>query len=267
MGRAPGVDGQERHVTRAASWTLSPDEFAWLWTHLTGRDAYDYPDPLLVRETISTYEEYARATAGFREHYARDIDSGLRTAMRTLAAPDSRIRCYGSHIGGSQVRAVAARAGSEGVIAYQRTRTGDDTTAVRLTATDPGVIGLHIAAMLPPASAGKAGVLHGYTPRVRGAEPPTTWLRDQHGQLPADDRIRILMRQHRCAEGQFSIETGLRSDHPSLPRHLSWIDIDRGRSAGRYLVEVDDNDTHVTGVDPQTLARHLETSVRFGGRR
>lgn len=249
------------------SWTLSSDEFAWLWQQVTDLDAYEYPDPLVIRETPATGEVYAKTVAGLSERYSDGIDADLHVAIRTLADADSRIRCYGRHISGSEVRAVGARAAHIGVVAYQRTRSANDIAPVKLTRTEPGKVPLRISAMLPPTAAGTAGVVRGHTAGVRGQQPPATWSRDRHGRPPAEERIRALMRRHRSAEGQFVIETRLRSGHPSPPRHLSWIDIDRGDFPGRYLVEVDDNDTVVLPVDVEHLARHLESSAPFSGRR
>ncbi|WP_043660926.1 ESX secretion-associated protein EspG [Nocardia thailandica] len=238
------------------AWTVSPDEFAWLWRRHTGLDAYTHPDPLRIRETAAEVGDHDRLTAEIAARYG-GADAGLAGAVAALADPDSRIRCFGAPGAGPALRVVGARAGNAGVVAIQR------DAAITLAALPPDAVPHHVALALPPAAPGGAGTLRGDTARVRGTAAPASWLGDRRGRIPVDERIRDLLRRPRRAEGHLVVETRLRADRRSPPRYLSWIDVAEGGAAGRYLVEVDEAVTLVRAVGTAQLAASLRSSTPF----
>lgn len=114
----------------------------------------------------------------------------------------------------------------------------------------------HVAAAMPPKHIGTSGRMVGYTPRVRGDEPPSTYFRDSTGRPPVEERIRAFLRAPRAAEGHFTITAHvLRS---LSPMYLSWVDIREDRpAAGRYVIAVDDNETTVAPASRQDIERRL----------
>lgn len=243
------------------AWTLSPDEFAWLWQQCTGLDAYGYPDPLRVRERAATVGEHAELVAGFGTRHAPAVDPVLAGALVALSDPDSRIRCHGSVRAGPDLRVVGVRAGALGVVAVQQDAT------VTLIAAAGAAVPRRIAQALPATVPGAAGSMRGSTERVRGTAAPASWIRDQRGRIPVDERIRALLRLPRGAEGQLVVETGLRAPHRSPPRYLSWIDVAEQTAAGRYLVEVDAETTLVRAAGTAELTAHLHSSTPFARHR
>ncbi|MFD6390960.1 ESX secretion-associated protein EspG [Nocardia sp. NPDC060259] len=250
-------------MTKPPSWDLSHDEFAWLWKTETGLDAYDYPDPIQIRESPQNWDEYSLIASSFSRKHGSGIEPALRSALRTLATSTVRLCCYGTLTGtGHVLRSHAGLTDRMGAVLFQRPTTQNDRT-IRLTACRPDDTLTYFAATLPPAEPGGAGDMHGYTPRVRGNEPVTTWLRSNDGRLPEDERIRKLLRLRRSAEGQLIIESGVRARQQLPSTYLSWADISSGFAAGRYLIEVTESDTVVTTVSPTLLVGKLEQKVRL----
>lgn len=237
-------------------WTFTPDEFAWVWAE-TGLD--EYPEPLSIIESATTQEEYAQLVAEIGARYPRGGDPDLTGPLRVLAHPDLRIICRGrSHNSHKRVRSLGAAVGELGVVLFQKSgTTADFGGGIKLVVTRRGQLARHLAATMPPAAGGAAERMLGYTPRVRGEEPPSSWHRAPNGEHAVEERIRSLLRLRRNAEGHFRIE---RNGHTRLrqPSYLSWIDIHPDLpAAGRYIIDVNDNDTLVTPGSPDVIAREL----------
>ena len=248
-----------------ASWVLSPDAFAWVWRNETGLDEFDHPDPIRIDLTPQTEHHANLMAQHLRTAYPLKGDPGLTAALAVVAAPLARVRCFGTLADGTQVRTHAAIGRDRGVVLFQRSSTAIPTGDVRVVATRVDLVPLHLAATLPPASAGGAGRMDGYTPRVRGQQMPTGWSREPDGRLPIDERIRKLLRLPRAAEGQLIIERGLYQQSVTPARYLSWIDVAAGRfGTGRYLVEVRGDEATVLPVDLPALAAVVATRVGLG---
>jgi hypothetical protein len=241
-------------VRSRAAWNFTPDEFAWVWESETGEDVL--PFPISILETPTTTEEYVRYRAAVSARYPRRGDPDLTGPLRALADPDLRIVSWGRfHHSDVRLRALGVVAGNLGVVLSQQPGTAADFGGdLRLIVTGPGQLGRRLVAALPPTAAGAAGTMTGYTPRVRGEEPPGSWLRDEAGQRPIEERMRTLLRAPRTAEGYLRIEAGPRG-RQRPPDHLTWFDVHPdARSAGRYLVDVSNSETTITAITPEEFA-------------
>lgn len=243
-------------------WILTPDEFAWVWME-TGSDLH--PDPISVVESPTTDAEYRLLTREINVRYPRGGTPNLTKALRTLADPELRIIATGcSHQSPEKrLRVVAAGVGESGAVAVQRSgptlEVGGD---IQVLATTRSMLARHVAAAMPPNTAGPAERMVGYTPRIRGDEPPATYFRDSAGRAPIEERIRAFLRAPRAAEGHFTIATHVSQGAPLA--HLSWVDIREDRpAAGRYLIAVDDNDTTVTPASREDIERYLTHLTGF----
>lgn len=242
------------------TWTLNSDEFAWLWHRETDKDAYDYPDPILIRETARTGVEYERVVEQCIDRFARPGDPQLSAAFAVLATADTQVRCFGTLDDGSSVRSHGSALANSGVVVFQRSSPEGLAGEITLVLVPRETVPLHVAATMPPTPAGRARRMVGYTPRVRGEEQPSTWHLAADGRSPVEERIRALMRAPRRAEGQLVFKRGVRD---ARPKYLSWIDVAEGRNAvGRYLVDADENDVTVTPVSMNAVA---QTVSSFGG--
>lgn len=251
-------------MTVMTSLTVSPDEFAWLWRTLTDLDDLYRPDPLRIYETATTSDEYARQLIGFEQRFPVTETKTLAPIFATLASPDIRLRCYGTLADGREIRTHAAIIEDLAVVLTQQPVLPQHGGPVRLVVTEPGEAPLHLAATMPPAEPGGAGAMLGYTPRVRGEEPPLSWGKAADGRLPTDERIRKLTRLRRSAEGQLIIERGL-TTRPHPVQYLSWIDIPPGQFAsGRYLIDVVNTETIVTPASADHIAHELRTRAGLG---
>ncbi|WP_446225651.1 hypothetical protein ACTWPB_11595 [Nocardia sp. IBHARD005] len=240
------------------TWTLTPDEFAGLWHRETGLDAFDHPAPLVIRESCATRDEQDHlVNAALSTRFPGGSDQGLSAAFTILANADTRLRCAGQLDGGLEVRAHGAALDNLGVVVHQYATTSEPSTPIVMTLTRRTEVPSRLCATLPPTPAGSAGPMLGYTPRVRGEEPPTRWGVEANGERPVEERIRSLVRQRRSGEGQFVIQRGMNTDRPHPPRYSSWIDVAAGPARGRYLITVDDNETRVVPVSGSALAREL----------
>ncbi|MFD3506815.1 ESX secretion-associated protein EspG [Nocardia sp. NPDC058666] len=245
-------------MTARTSLDLSADEFAWLWRTVADGDEFGFPDPLRIQETATTVAEYTLQTRAFGQRFATPAIAALRPVFETLARPTSRIRCFGTTSNGYEIRTHAAIDERVAVILHQQPGPREHSGPIRLVLADPFAAAAHVVATMPSAEPGGAGSMLGYTPRVRGDEPPTSWGRTGDGRLPVDERIRKLARIPRSAEGQLIIERDLTSNRPWPPHYLSWIDIPSGQFAsGRYLVEVRNHETIVTAASTARIAQEL----------
>lgn len=241
------------------SWVFTPDEFAYVWASETGL-AGDYPHPISVIETPTNADEYDLTRLEISARYPRGADPDLTGPLRVLANPDLRIICngwfHGSH---RRVRSLAAAIGDLGVVLFQKSgATADFGGEIKLVVTTRHQLGRHIAATMPTVAAGAAGRLIGYTPRVRGEQPPSSWLQDDAGKRPVEERIRTLLRLERTAQGYLRIDRHLHDRRPYPSAFVTWLDIsDSTRAAGRYLIDVDDSDTIVTPAAAATIADEL----------
>ncbi len=248
-------------MTPPPTWTLTGDEFTWVWRQETRFDEYDHPDPITVRTTPTTEPEADRLRATLRERFPRGGDRGLSAVFVILANADSRVAAVGT-TGDTEIRCHGAALDGLGVIAAQRFSPTEGDSPVRLALVSRASVPAHLAAILPNAKPGAAGPMIGYTPRVRGEEQASSWTRDAAGRLPAEERIRTLMRLRRSAEGYFVITRDPGSHRPT--QYLSWIDIPSGQFAsGRYLIEVNDNDTTITPATPAILSREISKRGHF----
>ncbi|MFJ1459444.1 ESX secretion-associated protein EspG [Nocardia sp. N2S4-5] len=245
------------------SWSFTPDEFAYVWSTETGLEG-DYPHPISIVETPTTATEYEQLRAQISARYPRYGDPDLTGPLRLLANPDLRIICNGwFHEEDRRVRSHAAAAGDLGVILYQKPgRTMDFGGDIKLVVTSRHLLGKHVAATMPSVPAGALGRLAGYTPRVRGEEPPSSWLRNDVGQRPVEERIRLLLRVPRTAQGYLRVDRGLHARRPHPSAYISWIDVSGNtRAGGRYVIEVTDSDTIVTGASAEDIAREIQRRV------
>lgn len=246
-------------MSEVTQWRYTPTEFAWLWHRETRLDAFDYPSPIVIRESRGTPNEYARTVVGFNARFPRNADKALTAAFLILERAETRLRCMGQLHGGAQLRVHGAALDQLGVVVHQHTDTTTESGPVTLELTQRDDVPRAVCAHLPAAERGRIGPLVGYTPRVRGEQPPSTWGRMPDGSVPIEERIRALvMAQPRSAEGYFVIERGLDLPRPPAPIYTSWFDIAPGhRDSGRYVIDVDHMDTTVTPVTPDALVREL----------
>ncbi|WP_280468474.1 ESX secretion-associated protein EspG [Nocardia cyriacigeorgica] len=238
-------------------WAFTPDEFAWVWGE-TGLD--EYPDPISIIESATTEDEYAELVGPISARYPRFADPDLTGPLRVLADPELRIICTGhSHRSGRRARSVGAVAGGLGVILFQKSgQTVEFGGDIQLVVTRRQSLAKQIAATMPPAEPGAAGDMTGYTPRVRGEEPPSSWGRSRNDELPVEERIRALLRAPRSAEGYLKVMTHLQANRSQPPTYLSWIDIRSDHpAAGRYLVDVNHHDTKLKAATPDATAAAL----------
>ncbi|ATL66784.1 ESX secretion-associated protein EspG [Nocardia terpenica] len=238
-------------------WDFTADEFAWVWaeTGLVG----DYPYPISLVETPSPPDEYARRRAEISARYPHRGDPDLTWPLRVLAKPDLRLICTGKFADSpKRVRSLGAAHADLGMVLFQKSGpTPDFGGGVKLVVTQRQHLGRHLAATMPPARPGAVGGMVGYTPRVRGQQPPSSWHTGD-GRQPVEERIRLLLRAPRAAEGHLCIERYLHARNASPPVYLNWVDIrDDHRAGGRYLIAVDDNDTIVTPATEDVIAREL----------
>lgn len=244
-------------MTTRTAWTFTPDEFAWVWTE-TGLD--EYPEPLSIIESATTQEQYAQLTAEINDRYPPGGDPDLTGPLQALSRPDLRIICKGrSHTSHKRVRSLGAAVGELGVILFQKSGTtaefGGD---IKLVVTQRHQLANHLVRTMPPAVTGATAKMVGYTPRVRGEEPPSSWAPAPNGEHVVEERIRSLLRLRRNAEGHFRIERNDHGTRPHPPSYLSWIDIHPDLpAAGRYIIDVNDNDTLVAPASPEVIAREL----------
>jgi hypothetical protein len=245
-------------VKTQTSWWFSPDEFAHVWESETGLDTI--PFPISILETPSTSEEYEAQRLRFEAKFPQRQDADLIGPMRVLANPDLQIISWGRfHHSDSRIRTLAAASADLAVVLFQKSGpTQDFGGDVRLVATRRQQLGRHLAATLPQTPAGALAQMRGYTPRVRGEEPPSSWGRNHSGQSPVEERIRMLLRTPRSAEGYLRIERHLHNDRPYPPAYMSWFDVRTGVPAvGRYLVEVTHTDTLVTPASAEIMAAEI----------
>ncbi|WP_084510614.1 ESX secretion-associated protein EspG [Nocardia lijiangensis] len=239
-------------------WEFTPDEFAWVWAE-TGLDVYPYP--ISIIETPTNGDEHALLRAEISARYPHRDNPDLTGPLRVLANPDLRIVCAGwSHNSAKRLRSLAAAIGDLGVILFQKSGpTADFGGNIKLVVTQRHNLGNHVAATMPTVSAGAAGQLVGYTPRVRGEEAPSSWTTANTGQQPVEERIRTLLHLPRTAEGYLRIERYLHDRRPHPPAHVSWIDVSDSipAAAGRYLIDVTHHDTTVTPASAEVIAREL----------
>ncbi|MGY0501443.1 ESX secretion-associated protein EspG [Nocardia sp. FBN12] len=248
-------------MTHPPTWTLTGDEFTWVWRQETRFDEYDHPDPIAVRTTPTTEPEADRLRTILRERFPRGGDRGLSAVFAILANADTRVAAVGT-VDDSEIRCHGAALDGLGVIVAQRLSPTERNGPVRLALVSRATVPTHLTAILPTAEPGAAGPMVAYTPRVRGEEQASSWTRDAAGRLPADERIRRLMHLRRSAEGYFVINRTPGSHRPT--QYLSWIDIPPGQFAsGRYLIEVNDNDTTVTPASPAIVAREISKRGYF----
>lgn len=238
-------------------WNFTPDEFAWVWREV-GVDRY--PDPISIIETATTEDEHRRLLTEISSRYPHHSDPDLTGPLRVLALPELRILCFGKALHShKRVRSVGAASGDMGVVLFQRSgATAEFGGDIKLVVASRRTIGRHISATMPPAVPGQVGDLTGYTPRVRGEQPPSSWLRTHDGSAPVEDRIRSLLRAPRTAEGYLRIERNLHDHRPHTPTFVNWIDIRPQHPAeGRYLVTADDNETRVMAASAEVVAHQL----------
>ncbi|WP_062989890.1 ESX secretion-associated protein EspG [Nocardia anaemiae] len=238
-------------------WTFTPDEFAWVWAE-TGLD--EYPDPIRIIESVTTHDEYRQLLAQIGARYPHRGDPDLTGPLRVLANPDLRIVCKGRSLNShKRIRSLAAAVADLGVVLFQKPgATTDFGGDIKLVVTRRQNLGRHIAATMPPAQVGAVGQMAGYTPRVRGQQPPSSWKNASTGDRPVEERIRTLLRLPRNVEGHLRIERFLHEPRPHPPEYLSWIDIRQDHpAAGRYLFTVDDNDTLVIPASAEIIANEL----------
>ncbi|MFI1459422.1 ESX secretion-associated protein EspG [Nocardia carnea] len=241
-------------------WVLTPDEFAWVWTE-TGSDVY--PDPISILESPTTEDEYHLLTRAISVRYPRGDHPELTDALRVLADPDLRIigTGYSHRFPEKRLRVVAAAVGESGAVVVQRSGpTAEVGGDIQVFTTPRATLARHVAAAMPPSTAGPVERMVGYTPRIRGDEPPTTYFQDSIGRPPVEERIRAFLRAPRAAEGHFTIATHVSRGAP--PTYLSWVDIREDRpAAGRYLISVDENQTTVSPAAREDVQRHLSRSI------
>ncbi|WP_431963331.1 ESX secretion-associated protein EspG [Nocardia sp. bgisy134] len=237
-------------------WDFTPDEFVWIWAE-TG---HDYPYPISIIESPTTPDEYANRRAEISARFPHRADPDLTGPLRALADPDLRLICTGkSHGSHKRVRTLAAASANLGVILFQKSgSTAEFGGTIKLVVTQRHLLGRHLAATMPPAQPGAIAPMLGYTPRVRGEQPPASWGITVDGQQPVEERIRALLRAPRTADGHLCIEQHLQARHPHPRIYLNWIDVrDDHPAAGRYLISVDDNDTSVIPASEDVIADQL----------
>lgn len=244
-------------MTTQTAWRFTPDEFAWVWAE-TGHPGR-YPEPLSIIETPTSADDYDRIRREVSARFPHG-DPDRNGPSKVLLNPDLRIVCYGQSSNSAQrVRSVAAAIADRGVVLCQSSgSTAEFGGDVTMVVTQRRVLGKHIAATMPEVAPGKLGRLAGYTPRVCGDEPPSTFLLDAKGQPPVEERMRWLLRAPRTTEGFLRIDRYLRDRRPPRPAYLSWIDVGQpAGAAGRYLVDFVDTDTVLVPASEQTIAAEL----------
>ncbi|MFD4432692.1 ESX secretion-associated protein EspG [Nocardia sp. NPDC058497] len=226
-------------MTILESWTLSPDEFAWLWS---GAGLDRYPDPIAILETTATADEYHQLAREFTARFPRDGHNNPRPALRAIGEAGIRITASGRiHGTADRVRAIAAATSQHNIIATQTSSADPDFGAQVQVDSVPRRDLLHYFSLtLPTTPAGQAEKMVGYTSRIRGESPPSSWHVAADGRPAVEERIRAFLRLPRSAEG------AIRIDHPgsTQPTYLSWVDVAPGHHAsGRYLIAVNETGT------------------------
>ncbi|MBC7300200.1 MAG: ESX secretion-associated protein EspG [Nocardia sp.] len=249
-------------MTILDSWSLGPDEFAWLWSD-AGLDRY--PDPLAIIETATTADEYHQLVRDFSARFSRDALDDPRSALRAVVEAEVRITASGQiHGTADRVRSIAAATSRHNVIATQTSSDDPDFGAeVRLASVPRGDLLRYFSLTLPTASAGGAEQMVGYTPRIRGESAPTSWSVAADGRSSVEERMRAFLRLPRTAEGAFRI------DHPrsTQPTYISWVDIAPGyRASGRYLITVNETgtDTVILPAGVDVIASELRRRIQPG---
>ncbi|WP_063054748.1 ESX secretion-associated protein EspG [Nocardia salmonicida] len=246
-------------MTGRAAWRFSPDEFAWVWSAETGQD---YPYPIDILESPSTdLDTYSNRRHSIAALYPRGADADLSRALRTLYDPELRIMCTGQvHASGHRVRCLAVADSDYGVLLHQLPGpTAEFGGGLELVVTHRTNLSRGIVATMPAAVAGKLPRMIGYTPRVRGDEPPTTYFVQSDGRGVVETRIRSLLRAPRAAEGHICIELDVRRGQRYPPHFMNWLDIRVGhRAAGRYLIDVGND----TVVDPASVTHIADELTR-----
>lgn len=245
-------------------WNFTPDEFAWVWAE-TGRD--EYPDPISIIESATNQQDYNRLVGEISARYPHHADADLTGPLRVLADPDLRIVCTGRSLAShKRLRSVGAAVADLGVVLFQKSgATADFGGNLKLVVTQRSNLGKHLVGTMPTAPAGAAGQMIGYTRRVRGQEPPSSYRHADNGQQPVEERIRTLLRAPRTAEGYLKIERDLHDRRRQPAVYVSWIDIRDGHpGAGRYLIDVNANDTTVTPASADTIANELHRRAELG---
>ncbi|WP_280305443.1 ESX secretion-associated protein EspG [Nocardia neocaledoniensis] len=247
-------------MTIDASWTLSPDEFAWLWSD-TGLDRY--PDPIAIIESAATADEYHQLVREFGVRFPRDSHNDPRPLLRAISEANIRITASGRiHGTADRVRSIAAATSEYNVIVTQTSSADPDFGGeVTVTAVPRRDLLHRFSLSLPAAPAGQAEQMIGYTPRVRGESSPTSWRVAADGHPAVEERIRAFLRLARSAEG------ALRIDHPrsTQPTYLSWVDIAPGHhTSGRYLIAVNETgtDTVILPAGVDTIASELRRRIQ-----
>ncbi|MFD3507332.1 ESX secretion-associated protein EspG [Nocardia sp. NPDC058666] len=246
------------------AWSLTCDEFAWIWRAHTDRDEFYFPDPIDIRETATTEAEHWPIMTACAKRYPKDDNPWLTAAFTTLAEPRDRIRAYGTLPTGEQLRVHGAITSNLGVVVVQRCQGIGQVGPILVFTCRPESVATYVARALPPAQPGGAGRMDGYAPRVRGEGPNTSYLPSADGRLPTDERIRhLLLRIPREAEGHFVIESAVNDPRPYAPHYLNWIDIPPGQFAsGRYLITVQRDDVTVLPADNDVIATELRSRLR-----
>ncbi|MFE9785821.1 ESX secretion-associated protein EspG [Nocardia salmonicida] len=246
-------------MTRGTAWRFTPDEFAWVWSAETGQD---YPYPISILESPSSdLDTYSKRRHSIATRFPRGADADLSRALRTLNDPELRILCTGQvHVSGDRIRCLAVADGDYGVLLHQLPGpTAEFGSDLELMVTQRTNLSRGILTTMPPAAPGKLPRMIGFTPRVRGEEPPTTYFVQADGSEVVETRIRALLRAPRSAEGHLCIERGLRDDQRYPPHYMNWLDIREGhRAAGRYLIDVGND----TVVDPASDAHIADQLIR-----
>ncbi|GGK40667.1 ESX secretion-associated protein EspG [Nocardia camponoti] len=243
-------------MTVFTSWELTSDEFAWLWFDA---DLDAFPDPIDVRESLTSAAEYDDHCRALAAKFPRGDANDPRPALRAIVEAEVRITGSGFvHATGDRIRSIAAATRDRNVLLVQSPSAEPTFGAnVRIAVVRRPDLLRSFAFTLPEANPGNAGLLVGYTPRVRGDEQPSSYA---SAAPTVEERMRVLLRQPRTAEG------AIRLDHPRAygPTYLSWIDVAGARSSGRYLISVDEgcSDTVFTPTGPEQLASELRRRIQ-----
>lgn len=226
------------------SWSLTPDEFAYVWRRA---DLDRLPYPLRVLETPRTEYDARILHAELARRLPADPD--LDACLRILAAPHTRVIAIGgAPRPGRELRALGCVVHDRAVLTVQAPgRTPDFGGPVHVSIGHSAKLGARLAGLLPRMPAGRHPARTASAAAVRDTE---TVVQEER----AAPLIRKLLSTAHIAEGHIRIETRLDRPAPPPPVHYTWFDIEND---GRYLLRSDET-VHVVPASIEQLAAHLQ---------
>lgn len=216
-----------------------------VWAAETGLDRF--PFPLSLISSVRWDDEHAALNRELQTEYPVGGDRDLTEALRIAAAPDTTVTMFGTL--------------ENPVRAYGAIVKGASVTVVQFPGPDPdfgGNVAVQIGTqqLVPKVFAAVIGEL------PAGRRPPLRESVDRlcvgyekwTGAEATANNMRWLLADPRTGSGHFEARYALRTNRPSGPVHLNWIDV---QGDGRYLYRHRHNDFHIDPVSHEALQHEL----------